>query len=111
MASFVPYYRKKERRFREVEGELMALLQKNEPEEAALKAVERVRAAQIRAIKEQMAKLVASEKSLAERNKWQKQIDELQALSSAEILQTYNRKVANLKTPVIIPRAPTRGHS
>lgn len=88
----------------------MALLQKNEPEEAALKAVEQVRAAQIRAIKEQMAKLAASEKSIAERNNRQKQIEEWQALPAAEILQDYKRKVAGLKTPVIVRRAPTRGY-
>jgi uncharacterized membrane protein YcjF (UPF0283 family) len=110
MASFVPYYKKKHLQFREVEGELMALLQKNEPEKTALKAVEQVRAAKIRAIREKMAKLAASEESIAARNKWQKEIEELQALPAAEILQTYRRKVAGLKTPVVIHRAPQRGH-
>jgi hypothetical protein len=111
MASFVPYYRKKQQQFREVEGELMAMLQKDAAEKAALKAVEQVRAAKIRAFREQMAKLVASEKSTAQRNKWQEQIEVLQALPAAEILQTYKCRVASLKSPVIIPRAPRRGHS
>jgi hypothetical protein len=109
MASFVAYHKKKQLHLRELEGELLALLQKGVTEETASRAVEEVRQAQVRALKEKIAKLAPSEKNALAIEKLQNKINELQAAAATAVLEEYRRRTAHIKGPVSVPRAPRRG--
>ena len=109
MASFVPHYKKKLLQLQELEGELMALIQSGAKMEKISIAVEEVRSARIRAIKEKIAKLAPSEKCAPERNKLQTEIEKHQDMAALALLDVYRRRVAVTNGPVTIPRAPRRG--
>ncbi len=110
MASFVAHYKKKQLQLRELEGELLALLQKGVADKTALRAAEEVRQAKVRALKETIAKLAPSEINAPAMERAQNKIEELQATPEAAILEEYRRRVAHIKGPVPVPRAPRRGH-
>lgn len=87
----------------------MTLLQRGGKGELVLKAAGEVREAEIRAIKAKIEKLPASEKSAAQIGRWNADIDKLRHTPVETILEVYQHKVAGLKTPVRIRRAPRRG--
>jgi hypothetical protein len=109
MASFVPYYRKKQLQLRELEGQLLAELQKGAAEEIILRAAEEVRRARLGAFKEKIAKLPPSEKNAPAVKRLQSKIEELRTTDVAAVIEEYRRRAAHLKGPVRISRAPRRG--
>ena len=66
MASFVPYYRKKQERLAKHEREFARLLARRASAEEVAEGIEMMRAAMIRVLKARREKLPASEKSASE---------------------------------------------
>lgn len=109
MASFIAHYRKKQFQLRELEGELLALLQKGGDGAAILRAAAEVRQAQIRAEKERMAKMEPSGKNAAAIRELEGKIEELRGVAVEAAVEEYRKRAARLKGDVVVARAPRRG--
>jgi hypothetical protein len=103
MASYVPWYGKKREQLAKHEREFVALLQNTADTRKLRKAAEIVRAAQVRALKAQLARLPASEKSADVIANLEREIQFWLELPLAAILEMYR-----LKVPPKTPSAPNR---
>src|SRR5215207_246986 len=89
MASFIPWYGKKSSRLAERERELLDVLRSNAGDARIANAVETIRIAHIRALKEKCQKFAPSEKSATVYEDIEQAIRWWRGLSTDAIIQGY----------------------
>ena len=91
MAGYIPWYGKKRARLKKVEQDLISLLRQPTHSSAIAEAAEKLRAAQIRALKARRDYLAPSEKNTVAFQNRDREIAEWKNRSAEEIIQIYRQ--------------------